>query len=472
MCTTLDGPNRWAQMEFALAELGDVRLSRRLVQVASAIAQCPSGTLPQALPQWSELKAAYRLFSNPKVSYEVIIEPHWQRTRQSCCEPGEYLFLEDTTDLSFTTHRQTQGLGRLGEDHGYGLKLNTTVVARVEAWNLDHSPEVRVIGIAAQHCWARTEPSRRGLENSKSRFKRRRESEPWARVFSQMPPRPAGVNWIEIADRDYDAYEVFERCLASGADFIVRARCPRALINEARYSFEAVAQAPVRGGFEVELRARPEVAARVARVQVRSMPLVIRGVPRPGGKRPDLSLNILQVEEVEPPPGVEPLHWILLTSLPCERWQEARRVVSRYTRRWLVEEYHKALKTGAHVEASQLESADRLRPLIAVLAVVAIRLLNTKLLARAQPDLPVNADDFSPEAMRILSARFGEPKKGWTHATLLIAIARMGGFLARRGDGPPGWITIWRGWSRLMTMAEGIKCLSKNLRGLEASRCG
>src|SRR5882762_6130038 len=101
MCTTLDRPDRWAQMEFALAEVGDARLSRRLVQVASAIAQCPSGTLPQALPQWSELKAAYRLFSNPKVSYEAVIEPHWQRTRQSCGEPVEYLFLEDATSWIF-----------------------------------------------------------------------------------------------------------------------------------------------------------------------------------------------------------------------------------------------------------------------------------------------------------------------------------------------------------------------------------
>jgi len=458
-------------MEFALAEVGDARLSRRLVQVASAIAQCPSGTLPQALPQWSELKAAYRLFSNPKVSYEAVIEPHWQRTRQSCGEPGEYLFLEDATELDFSTHQHTRGLGQLG-DYGYGLKLNTVIVARVEAWTLDHSPEVSLLGIAAQHCWARTEGPWRHVDNSFSRLKRRRESEPWARVFGQMPRRPAGVSWIQIADRDYDAYEVFERCQANGADFIVRARSRRVVIDEARTSFEAVAQAPVRGAFELEIRTRPQMPARLARVQVRSMALVVRGVSRPGGRRPDLSLNILQVEEVDPPCGMEPIHWILLTSLPCERWLEARRVIARYARRWLVEEYHKALKSGAKIEASQLESIDRLKPLIAVVAVGAIRLLNTKLLARAQPDQPINPEDFSPEAIRILNARFGEPKNGWTHAALLIAIARLGGFLARRGDGPPGWVTIWRGWSRLTAMAEGIKSISRDFHRLEASRCG
>ena len=106
-----------------------------------------------------------------------------------------------------------------------------------------------------------------------------------------------------------------------------------------------------------------------------------------------------------------------------------------------------------------------------MVAVVAIRLLNTKLLARAQPDQPINPEDFSPEAIRILNARFGEPKNGWTHAALLIAIARLGGFLARRGDGPPGWVTIWRGWSRLTAMAEGIKSISRDFHRLEASRC-
>lgn len=207
-------------------------------------------------------------------------------------------------------------------------------------------------------------------------------------------------------------------------------------------------------------------------VEVRSMTLTVQGVKRPGGRRPDLRLNILQAAEIDPPIGVESVDWILLTSLPCERWVEARRVITRYARRWLIEEYHKALKTGAKVEASQLETVDRIQGLLAVLVVVAVRLLNTKLLARTQPDQPVQLESFGPEAIAILSARFGPPKGGWTYGTLLIAIARLGGFLARRGDGPPGWLTIWRGWQRLMTTAEGVTSLSTNSLLTEATRCG
>jgi len=80
------------------------------------------------------IESSVSIVSNPKVSYEAILEPHCQRTQQSCREPWDYLFLEDSTDLSFFTHRHTQGLGRLGEDSGYGLKLNTSLAVRVDAW--------------------------------------------------------------------------------------------------------------------------------------------------------------------------------------------------------------------------------------------------------------------------------------------------------------------------------------------------
>jgi hypothetical protein len=124
------------------------------------------------------------------------------------------------------------------------------------------------------------------------------------------------------------------------------------------------------------------------------------------------------------------------------------------------------------VEKSELETAERLQALLAVLVVVAVRLLNTKMLARCQPDQGVDVQSFGPEAVELLTARFGEPKGGWTYQSLLIAIARMGGFLARRGDGQPGWITIWRGWQRLMTMVDGVLSLAKKSAGLEARRCG
>src|SRR4029077_21258399 len=124
--------------------------------------------------------------------------------------------------------------------------------------------------------------------------------------------------------------------------------------------------------------------------------------------------------------------WVLLTSLPCRTLAEARRIVGRYTARWGVEEYHKALKSGAGVEDSQLERGHRLEPLIAVLAVVAVRLLNTKMLARSRPESFEAAKSFGPEMLKILEKKLGPPKGGWTNQNVLVAAARLGGFLARK----------------------------------------
>ena len=130
-------------------------------------------------------------------------------------------------------------------------------------------------------------------------------------------------------------------------------------------------------------------------------------------------------------------------------------MINAYCCRWLIEEYHKALKSGTRIEDSQLSTAARITALLAILAVVAVRLLNMKLLARTRPDEPVAEDAIGPEALAILGVRYGKPPNGWTNATTLLGVARMGGFLARKSDGDPGWQTIWRGLRKLMEQVEG-----------------
>ena len=228
-----------------------------------------------------------------------------------------------------------------------------------------------------------------------------------------------------------------------------------------------MAQAPVCGQLTIALRARPGRAARKAQVEIRTCTLNLNGPWRLGGKQPDFQVNVVEVREVAAPQGVEPLHWLLLTSLPCRTWAQVRRVVRRYTMRWCVEEYHKALKSGAGAEDSQMERAYRIESLVAVLGIVAVRLLNTKWLARTRPDEPVDAQVFGPALLALLAAQFGKPKGGWTHRTALVSVARVGGFLARRSDGLPGWQTIWRGWNRLMWMCHGLETLKP-----ERKRCG
>lgn len=473
MDTTLFNAQQWAQTEFTRVELGDRRRHKRLIGVAAALVAHPAGTLPGAFPEWAELKGAYRLFSNPHVSYEKILTPHCQRIQQQCTQAGEYLLIEDSSDLDYSSHRSCTGLGRIGNDYGRGLCLHTMLVARVQAWDLQQSPELEILGVGAQQCWARTTPSyRQQKERWRQRMARPRESQRWAKGLSDWPKRPAEVSWIYLADREADVYETFGRCQQAHCDFIIRAQHNRNLDGPPESLFEAVGSAPVVGDFTIPIRGRPERTARLAHLQIRVARVVLQGVWRPNGPQEALAVNVVEAREVDGPAHEEPIHWTLLTSLAADRFVEARRIVARYAKRWIIEEFHKALKTGAQVEKSQLETVDRIRALVAVLVIVAVRLINLKLVARSKPEQVIHVESFGPEAVEILTARFGPPKTGWTHGALLVAIARLGGFLARRGDGNPGWITIWRGWDRLMAMVDGVRSLQPKFTGIEARRCG
>lgn len=455
MRTTLQTPSAWAEVEFRGAELHDVRRTRRLVRVASALAAHPSGLLPRAFGDWAALKAAYRLFGQKDVTYERIITPHWQRTRQACRNPGEYLLVEDTTDLDFTSHSMTEGLGWTGDGGGRGLYLHSTLALHIARWTEAQEPEVTALGLLGQQVWTRQPKTPDRLEKKRDRLKRTRESQRWAKVFETMPPPPGGARWTYVADRESDIYEVFERCAAHGVETIVRANQPRALAQDDRSVFEAVAQSDVLGRFDLALRARPGQKARTAQIEVRACTVTLRAPWRPTRKPPARTLHVVEAKEVAAGDVARPIRWVLLTTWPTSDFASCLRVVKTYAKRWLIEEYHKALKTGAGIEQSQLSSAAAIEALLGILAVVAVRLLNMKLLAASTPEETIHPEDVGPTVLKILEAMHGKPKAGWTHRTLLVRIARLGGFLGRKSDGLPGWQTLWRGWNQLVTMVQG-----------------
>jgi hypothetical protein len=457
--TTLIPPQQWAQNEFGFANLGDKRRNKRLVKIATNLAGSPGGTLPQAFPDWDELKAAYRLFDQREVTFERVLASHLERTRQACRQAGEYLLIEDTSVLDYSHHPATEYLGTIGDGSGRGFELHSALAVRVEAWTLDQFPEGTVIGLFGQQC--RTpRPAPKG-EQRRERLKRPRKSQSWAAAIKSGGRPPAGCQWIYVADCESDFYEPLQICQQHGVDFIIRGYQDRRLAEGAGHLQTAVEQAPVLGQGTVDLRARPGQPARTAIVEVRSVRVNLDGPWRPGGWQPALNdVGVIEVREVQVPTGVkEPLHWILLTSLACATYGQTQRVIGRYTARWWIEEYHKALKSGAGVEESQLEKAHRLEALIAVLAVVAVRLLSAKMLARSRPDSFEAAASFGPQMLAVLEKKFGKPKGGWTNQNIMVATARLGGFLARKHDGMPGWQTIWRGWQRLIWMSQGANLI-------------
>jgi hypothetical protein len=466
MSYTLLPPAQWAQRQFASAELGDRRRTQRLVSMATSLAQRPTGTLPQAFPEWNVLKAAYRLLDHVEFGPEEIQQPHRQQTLEACQQPGEYLLIEDTTELDYSSHRRTEQLGFIGNGRGRGILLHSTLAVRVEGWKSDEEAEGVAVGLLGQTSWIRTQKGLR-YQNWRHRMSRRRESDRWARVLGQIGRPAPGCRWIYMGDRESDFYEPIQRCRDHGEDFIIRGYQDHHLAGAEESLFAALAKSAVQGASRVQLRGRNGEPAREATVSLRSGRVTLKGPWRPPGRLEDVEVNVVEARELAPPPGVEPLHWIVLTSLPCQGLAQLKRIVARYALRWWIEQYHKALKSGAGIEESQLEKGFRIENLLAVLAVVAVRLVNTQWLARNRPDEPVEAESFGANGLKILGAKYGVPKGGWTNRSVLVAVARLGGFLARKHDGMPGWQTIWRGWSILLCMCEGVEILNE-----KAKRCG
>ena len=445
----------WAEQQFAGCELGDRRRTKRLIQVADQVANHPSASFPAQMESWGDLKAAYRLFDAKEVTFEAIAAPHWQQTR--CVRPGRYLVLGDTTEIDFGYHREIDGLSRIGNGSSTGFLLHNALLVE--------SQSEALVGVAAQTIHYRQAAPKK--ENKSQRFKRQRESRVWGDVIDKVGPPGEGVEWIHVCDRGADDFEVFCHLRENRSDWVVRASSRHRLIlmpdGETQSLDEYLRTLPLAGTYELGLRARPKQAARTAKLEVRSGPL---RMPVPRHKSPyvkalkpePIAMWAVWVREVNAPKGVKPIEWVLYTSIHVEAFDDAWRIVEYYECRWLIEEYHKALKTGCSVQRRLLQNADRLEAMVGLMSVVAVRLLQLKSVARNEPDRPARTV-VPPAWLEMLKAARKKLRRvhDLTIHEFYRELAKLGGFLGRRSDGDPGWITIWRGWEKLRTLVRGAQ---------------
>ena len=449
-------PAVWAYTQFATAKLGDCRRTQRLVTLGTQIAGDPSSSLPKQTQQWKDLKAAYRLLDRPEATFEVIAAPHWQLTTEQA-QAGRVLVLDDTTEIDFGPTRKARGLGPVGSGVGRGFLLHSALmVTPQDEW---------IVGLGGQICFHR-QPAPKG-ETRAQRRARDRESAVWGQLIERVGPPPENAQWIHVMDRGADDFEVQCRARRIDADWISRVKSRNRRVRDQAGTERALsgvlAEVAVAGGYSLNLRARPQQAARRAKVAV-SFAAVTVLVPR----QPAASLKALaprpidqwavSAREVDPPAGLkEPIDWLLLTSLPVRTLEEAMDVISYYEKRWLIEEWHKALKTGCQVESRQLGTSEGLEALTGLLSVVAVRLLQLKEVGRRDPKR--TATELIPaHYVELVRRARGQVRVGeWTVRDFFRGVAGLGGFLGRKSDGEPGWITIWRGWQVLHWMLRGAQ---------------
>lgn len=446
--------SEWIEDQFGNCELGNRLRTERLQKVARAMLNCPEQSLPKQNPAWADLKAAYRLFSNEKVTFDAIAEPHWQQTRQT--KSGRYLLISDTTDIDHFSHRCTTGLGMLGSGTGRGMQLHNCLV-----YNCD---EKLIQGSAGALVHYRKFASKK--ETRMQRLSRTRESELWGNLVDKIGPAPVDCQWIHVFDRGGDNFEAMCRIRLAKCDWIIRAaKLNRKVITEScekMHLKQAIESTRLLGSYELNLRSRPGVKARAAKINVSNTTVTL---PRPRHCSQwvhqcgisELEMNLVMVEEADAPKGVRPIRWVLLTSLPVESFEDAWQVIEDYENRWLVEEYHKVLKSGCSAEMHTLRTADRLEALLGMISVIGTRLFQLKLVGRSQEE--AKAQTHVP-AEWLKALELARPKlvvTGMTVYKFFRELAKLGGFLGRKGDGEPGWQTIWFGYQRLHMLLDGMR---------------
>lgn len=440
----------WAQQTFGRCRFGDWRLTKRVVGLAAAMAACPAGSLPQQLPDWGALKAAYRFLEHPVVTAAGILQPHREHTRQRAAEQPIMLLVQDTTMLDFSRHQQTSGLGPIGDGGGRGLYLHTLLAVEP----VDGVP----LGVLAAESWVRRAAS--AGETRAERRHRPRESQRWGRLVQTVGAPPLETVWVHVADREADCFDFLAAVVAVGADVLVRiAQDRRVQTVEGRLErlFATLADHPVQDQQAVALPPRARVGERVAQLAISWTPVQVlppQAPPPELAGHPPIAAWAIRVWEPDPPPGQDPIVWQLLTTVPVATAAAAWERVRWYTRRWVIEEFHQALKTGCAIEASQLRDGAKLQRQVALLLPLAVRLLQLRSLARIHPDTA--ATQLLPNAVLAVVAQQTRSEIATTAGEVFLQIARLGGWLARRSDGPPGWRTLWRGWFRVQAWQEGI----------------
>ncbi len=453
----------WARVTFGECKLGDQRRTKRLIRLAEQAAARPDGSTPDQTESWGDCKAAYRLFDQDDVTFDEIVRPHCEQTRASC-RPGDVkLIINDTTEVDFGCSRRATGLGPTGKGSGRGFFLHSALM-------LD-AADGRIDGLAGQLLFYRKPKSKRRVPKNTRRRAADRESVVWGKLVDCVGPSPADVKWVHVDDRGADDVEVFCRIQAQGNSCVIRAaRLNRWVLTPEgdRVQLQTLLPTlPNRETITFEAPANNEQPARTATLELRfaevQMPMPSVMTPWLREHRPlkPLQLWVVELREPHPPVGVKPLRWVLYTMERVTDLAAAHTVIGWYERRPTIEDYHKALKTGCRVERRYYETAQRLERMTGLLSVVAVRLMQLKTAAKETPDRP--AVEVAPaQWVRLVQIVRRKPvNPGMTIREFLRAVAGLGGHLGRKCDGEPGWITLWRGFEKLMLIARGADAQRK-----------
>jgi hypothetical protein len=457
----------WIGDELKGCRFQDARHGRRLRCMLEQFSNRIGGSIPFACQDWANTKAAYRLLSSDRVTEHAILAGHYEATRdRSLGDDAPLLILHDTTTFTYNrtdvaavgiTHRSFTRKDRDGRpQHSVvcGLQMHSSMVV---------TPEGLPLGLASIHFWTRDRfkgctamkrkinPTRVPIEEKESR--RWLDGLRRSSALIGMPER-----CVHIGDRESDIYELF--CLADevGTHFLVRT-CVDRLAGDGKHTIaDEMTETRLKGLHRIEVRDRKgDISEAVLDIRYCSV-LVLP----PIGKQkqyPRLTLTVIHALERGTPNGRDRIDWKLMTDLPVASRKDAVEKLRWYAMRWKIETFHKVLKSGCKAEESKLRTAERIINLIAVLCILSWRIFWMTMMNRVSPSVAPDLA-FTPLELQLLDQlitnKDGADPPAESLSTYILKLARLGGYLARAQDGPPGNTVLWRGISRLTDIQLGF----------------
>lgn len=476
----IDG-SQWAQNEFGGAQLGDERLSKRLVDSARIQAEKPGESFSGAAQgNWPLVKGYYRMIDQPDeaaITLDAIIAPHRERTVQRMLGQQTVLCIQDGTDLNYNSLSQCEGLGVIGTNQtgaqSRGLHLHSTLVVTTEGLPLgllgakceapegkDEETEEETAG----------EKKKKKATSSKKKTIEEKKNFCWIeslRDSNALAEEMPSTRQVCVMDREADFFELLSEPRHQHVDLLVRAKHNR--YTEGEYKlFDELRQSAVRGMLTIRIprqserpklskqKARPHRPERMAQVALRYQEVELPPPADQKDKAP-IKLWVVHLREEAPPDGAIPLEWFLLTTVAVTSHQIAEECIRWYRLRWRIEDWHRVLKSGCGAEKLTYRTAERLRRGIAINTVIAWRIMLMTLLGRECPGLPAEVL-FSDIEIEVLSAH--AVKKNSNPPTQLGEavrfVASLGGYLGRKHDPPPGHQIMWKGYANLQIMCDGF----------------
>ncbi len=457
----------WIDQECSGCQFSDVRLQKRFRKLVEQISQGVGNSIPLACQDWANTKAAYRFFSNERVSEAEILQGHFESTAQRFKTTDRtILVLHDTSEFVYKRDPESPLgiIGRPSYAKGSRHPDQHTVRGILMHSSLAVTQDGLPLGLTAIKFWTRSQfkgcnalkrkinPTRIPIEE--------KESYRWLENIRQSvdllqePDR-----CVHIGDRESDIFELFSLASDLKTHFLVRT-CVDRLAEDGRRTVQAeMGNSKVRGIHRLDVSDRKGGVVTVE-LEVKFEKITV--LP-PAGKSavyPELSLTVIHAVEEGSPRGREKIVWKLLTNLPVTTLDDAVEKLGWYALRWKIETFHKILKSGCKAEESKLKTSERLVNLVALLCVISWRIFWLTMINRSDPGAPAQCA-LSPLECDILdqvvldnSNRTSRPQRNVS--TYLRKLARLGGYLARASDPPPGNMVVWRGMSRLNDIQLGF----------------